>query len=207
MIDRLDAGEAPSSSQEAEARAPYERLIQRIRDLEDSAPPIGWENRAAQRWSAVRARRRASIVVGTMAAAGLALAILLPLCGARTAERAFQVAVSAAPGVLRRGDHAVGDVLHARVRVEQTYVELRLYLTNPLGSRLLVRCPGTEPCRRAASFIEVDWTLAEPGTYRVVTLSSESVIPLPVDGTIDRDLLEARRAGAGSAIEVITVGQ
>lgn len=210
MIDRLDAGDPPSSPEEAEARAPYVRLIQLIRELEDAAPPAGWEKRSADRWSAARARRRKRSAVGVAAGVGLAVAILLPLCLKRTAERAFQVAISERPGVRRHvgpGDHAVGDVLHARAPVDQTHVELRVYLSSPRADRLIVRCPGSEPCRRAASSIEVDWTLTEPGVYRVVKLSSDSAIPPPTDGTIDRDLLEVRDAGAHSEIEVVKVVQ
>jgi hypothetical protein len=53
VIDRLDAGLPPSSPEEAAARAPYERLTARIRDLEDVEPPAGWKERAVARWRAV----------------------------------------------------------------------------------------------------------------------------------------------------------
>jgi hypothetical protein len=50
VLERLDAGLPPSSPEEAAARGPYERLFARIRDLEDVAPPAGWEERALARW-------------------------------------------------------------------------------------------------------------------------------------------------------------
>jgi hypothetical protein len=50
VIDRLDAGLPPSSPKEVAARAPYERLIARIRELEDEEPPAEWEERAVARW-------------------------------------------------------------------------------------------------------------------------------------------------------------
>jgi hypothetical protein len=42
MIERLDEGRPPSSPEEAVRRAPYERLIERIRALGELAPPAGW---------------------------------------------------------------------------------------------------------------------------------------------------------------------
>jgi hypothetical protein len=202
-IDRLDAGEPPSSPEEAQLRAPYERLIARIRDLDEIAPLPGWEDRGVARWAAVRRQRRVRIAIGVTAAVGLATAILVPLCSRRATEPGLQVAVSAAPGPARRGQYAAGDVLHAQARIDQAHVELRVYQ----ATRLVVRCPGSEACRRDALVVGLDWKLAEPGTYRVVMLSSAAEIPPPVDGTIDRDLLAARSAGASTATETVVVGQ
>jgi len=203
VIERLDAGEPPSSLEEAQARAPYERLFERIRNLEDIAPPSGWEDRAVARWSSARSRRRVGIALGLTAAMGLAAVALLQPCASRTSGPELQVAVSAARGTSRRGDHVVGDVLHARARMERAHGDLRIYL----NTRLVARCPGSEQCRRDASIVEIDWELVEPGTYMVVVFSSPSEIPPPVDGTVDRDLLEVRKIGASSATETVTVGQ
>lgn len=52
MIVRLEAGLPPSSPEEAAARAPYERLIARIGELEEVGPLPGWEERAVARWRA-----------------------------------------------------------------------------------------------------------------------------------------------------------
>lgn len=52
VIERLDAGEPPRTSEEARAREPYERLIARLRDLALIDPPSGWEGRAMARWRA-----------------------------------------------------------------------------------------------------------------------------------------------------------
>src|SRR6185295_1073344 len=108
VLERLDAGEPPSSPEEAQARAPYQRLFARVRSLDDVEPPSGWEDRAAARWSAAQTkRRRARIAVGLTAATGLAAAILLTLCTAQISGSGLQVAVSPAPGTPRRGDPAV----------------------------------------------------------------------------------------------------
>lgn len=193
MIERLDAGEPPSSPEEAQARAPYERLLARIRDLDDIAPPGDWEDRAVTRWSGARRRRRLGIALGATAAAALAAVLLLQPCAA-PAPAGLEVAVIPTPGSTRRGDAAVGDLLRARARADRAHVELRLYL----GTRLVVRCPGSAPCRQDGSVMELDWKLGEAGTYQIILLSSSSDIPAG-DGTIDRDLLDAR--GTGTSIE------
>lgn len=203
MLERLDAGEPPGSPEEAQARAPYERLVERIRDLDDIAPAAEWEDRAVARWSSARTRRRVRIALGLTASVGLAAAILLQPCTTQTTAHGLQVAVSTAAGVSRRGDHAVGDVLHVQARTDRAHVDLRVYL----NTRLVARCPGSEQCRRDASLVQIDWKLMEPGTYEVVMLSSASDIPPPVHGTIERDLLEARNAGASSVTETVPVTQ
>src|SRR5262249_52424460 len=109
MIERLDAGEPPSSPEEAEARAPYERLLARIRDLDDIAPPAGWEDRAVARWAGARRKRRLVIGLGAVAAAAAALAAVLLLrpCAAPAptpTPTELEVAVLHAPGSTRRGD-------------------------------------------------------------------------------------------------------
>lgn len=201
VIDRLDAGEPPRSTEEAQARAPYERLFERIRNLDEIDPPPGWEDRAMARWAAAKRARRVRIALGVTVAVGLAAAILVYPCTGPTTGPGLQVAVSAAPGAARRGAHAVGDVLHVRARVDRPHVELRVYLR----TKLVVRCPGSEQCRRDASLVEIDWKLIEPGSYQIVVLSSATDIPPPA-GTVDRDLLEADDAGASSTTETITIG-
>lgn len=202
VIERLDTGEPAGSPEEAQARAPYERLLARIRDLDDLAPPGAWEDRAVARWSATRRRRQLGVAVGATAAVGLAAALLLRPCAATGTSR-LEVTVLAALGSIRRGDPAVGDVLHARVRADRMHTDLRLYL----GTRLVARCPGSDPCRRDASVVELDWKLVESGTYQIVVLSSQSDIPIPGDGAIDRDLLDARSAGAIVEIQPLTVSR
>jgi hypothetical protein len=190
MIERLDAGEPPSSPEEAQARAPYERLLARIRDLDDIAPPAGWEDRAVARWSGARRKRRFAIALGTAtAAAAVAAVFLLQPCAAPTAT-GLEVAVSRPPGSTRRGDAAVGDSLRASARSDQPHVELRVYLE----TRLVARCPGCPSCRRDGSALKLDWKLGEAGRYQIILLSSSSDIPAG-DGILDRDLLNAQGAG------------
>jgi hypothetical protein len=192
MIERLDAGEPPRSAEEAQARAPYEKLLARIRDLDEIDPPPDWEDRAVSRWSAARRTRRLGIVAGATASLAVAVAavLLLQPCASPAASR-LEIATITEQGSQRRGDTAVGDRLHARARVDQAHVELRVYL----GTRRVARCPDDALCRVDASGLEIDWKLDEAGTYQLVVLSSASGIPAG-DGTLDRDLLEARGAGA-----------
>jgi hypothetical protein len=193
VIERLDAGEPPRSAEEAQARAPYEKLLVRVRDLDDVDPPPGWEDRAASRWSAARRKRQRGMLVGAAASVAVAVAAVLLLQPCSPAHR-LEVATLTERGSQRRGDTAVGDRLHARARVDRPHVELRIYL----GTRRVARCPDDAMCRRDASALEIDWEIREAGTYRLVVLSSASSIPAG-DGTLDRDLLDAR--GAGASIE------
>lgn len=192
MIERLDAGEPASSPEEGEARAPYERLLVRIRDLDDIAPPGDWEDRAVARWSGTRRRRRLGIALGGAAAAAAALAAVLLLrpCAAPIAT-GLEVAVLDPSGSTRRGDAAVGELLRARARAGRAHAELRVYLE----TRLVVRCPGDTACRHDGSVIELDWKLVQAGRYQVILLSSSSDIPAG-QGSLDDDLLDAQDAGA-----------
>ncbi len=200
MIERLDAGEPPGSPEEAQARAPYERLLARIRDLDDIAPPGDWEDRAVARWSGARRRRRLVIALGaTTAAAALAAMLLLQPCVAPTAT-GLEVAVLDASGSTRRGDAAMGDRLRARARANRPHIELRVYL----GTQLVARCPGSASCRHDGSVMELDWKLDVAGSYQVILLTSSSNIPVG-DGTIDRDLLDARGAEASIEVRRLTV--
>jgi hypothetical protein len=201
VIERLDAGEPPRSPEEAQARAPYERLLERVRDLDEIAPPAGWEDRAVARWSRARRKRRrsAGIALGATTAIALAAVLLLQPCRASDAAR-LEVAVLTERGSTHRGDAAVGNVLRARAHLDRPQVDLRIYL----GTRLIARCPGSAACSHEVSVLQLDWKLAEPGRYQVIVLSSASSIPAG-DGTIDRDLLDARAAGASIDIRTIPV--
>jgi hypothetical protein len=201
VIERLDAGEPPRSPEEAQARAPYERLLERVRDLDEIAPPAGWEDRAVARWSGARRKRRrgVGIALGATTAVALAAVLLLQPCRASDAAR-LEVAVLTDRGSTSRGDAAVGNVLQARARLDRPQVDLRLYL----GTRLIARCPGSAACSHDASVLQLDWKLAESGRYQIILMSSASSIP-EGDGMVDRDLLEARSAGASIDIRPISV--
>lgn len=201
VIERLDAGEPPRSPEEAQARAPYERLLERVRDLDEIAPSAGWEDRAMARWSQARHKRRRGIAIalGTTTAVALAAVLLLQPCRASDASR-LEVAVVTDHGSTSRGDATVGQVLRVRGPLDRPQVDLRIYV----GTRRIARCPGSAACAHEASGLQIDWKLAEPGRYQIVLLSSASSIPAG-DGTIDGDLLEARSAAATIEIRTISV--
>jgi hypothetical protein len=199
LFDRLDAGEPPLSPEEAEARAPYERLLGRIRDLEDPAPPPGWEDRAVARWQAARRRRRVVIAVAG-ASAAFAAALVLQ-CVALT-PRGFNVTVVAAGGMERAdrrrapgdADGFVGDTLHASVPIYRPHTELRVYRA---GKLVMLPCAASKtrqpPCGGDDSRLTLDWRVPDDGVYEVVWLSSASEIP--ASQGFDDGLSEARRLG------------
>lgn len=206
MLDRLDAGEPALSDEEAVARAPYERLLGRISDLEDDAPPPGWEDRAMARWRAHR-RRRAGILMGATAAVGAAVALLALPCVYVKTEPSVTLAFAHPGGELpddMRGDEGVakgevglvGDTLKAATRLDGGNVELRLYF----GTQRVIVCSTTEAkpspyCRRDGSWLRLDWNLVQAGTYSLVRVSSGSAIPSS-RGDVDRDEREATEARA-----------
>ena len=64
----MERGIPPADDAEAERRAPYQRLVQRIRDHRDAIPmDPGWEDRSMARWLAARRRRRIRTALGIVA--------------------------------------------------------------------------------------------------------------------------------------------
>jgi hypothetical protein len=92
ILLRMDQGIPAASPEEAERRAPYERLIARIRDMPDDPLPSGWEKRAALRLLLLRRIRRAAItfvlVIGAVIAA-------VATCSCAHVDRAAIVASTA----------------------------------------------------------------------------------------------------------------
>jgi ferric-dicitrate binding protein FerR (iron transport regulator) len=76
LIECLEVGEAPRSPDEAAARAPYERLIARLGDLDEIEPAPGWEDRAVARWRRARSRRRRRVALVVLAAVVLLIAVV-----------------------------------------------------------------------------------------------------------------------------------
>jgi hypothetical protein len=189
VLERLDAGEPPGSPEEAQARAPYEHLFERLRNLEDISPPAGWEDRAADRWRAARRRRRLRFALGATATVG-ALAAVLLLLFRPSPSLALTVVVTNDQGVPHRGDAMVGNLLQAQAQVDQAHVEVRLYRDD----KLVAQCPGMPQCRVDASVIELTWKLTDPGRYKTIVFSSAEAIP-PSEGRLDLDQVNANNPG------------
>lgn len=195
MLDRLDAGLPPASPEEAAARAPYERLLARVRALPQAAPTPGWEERAAQRWRFVHGARRRRWLAVTAGAFALAAAVGLFLTvrpRGRQGRPDASAYVTLADGTKRAGVAPVGSTLHARAPRVARHVELRVY--GP--ENLITRCPGATTCREDDGELALDVRLGAPGLYRPVVLSSDRPIAAPGGADIDADLLIARDAGA-----------
>lgn len=193
-IERLDAGEAAASPEEAAARAPYEALVGRLREADDEQePPAGWEDRAVARWRGGRRRRWIQVAAG--AAAGMGLAAVLLLRCTVSPEGGFSVAVVDESGQVRRseGVPTVGDTLRARTPAGET-VRMLLYL----GTKRIASCPGSAACREENGELVLEWPLVEGGDYQVLVISTEAGVAkleLP-SGMLDVDLAAAREAGA-----------
>lgn len=190
VIDRMLAGEPAASDDEAATRAPYERLVKRLREFDDATLPEGWEERAALRLRAAKAREtreaRRRWMIGGAVVAAMAAAVLLIVStreGAR-AETQVTVVIRSTDGVEERGAATIGKLLVARIKSRRAHVELRLYR----GSAMIARCPGGPECN---GFM-LSHRLVAPGRYQVVTFESDAPLPEPQDGGLDVDVMVAR---------------
>lgn len=197
MLDRLDAGLPPADLEEAAARAPYERLLARVRALPAVAPSPGWEERAAQRWRLTHGRsgrRRYAIAAGAVALAAAAVVFLAlrPDERATVGQEDAAMYVTLADGTSRTGLAPVDSTLHLRAVRRARHLELRVYN----GDRLVARCPGTPRCRETGRALALDVVLDAPGLYRAVVFSAAAPIVAPGPAGIDVDVVTARDAGA-----------
>lgn len=203
LLARLAAGDPPADDAEVAARAPYERLIDRLRSLD--APPGSSERIAARlRHEQARAARRRWWWIGGLAvtaAAAVALVVLRPR--ARPAPLRLEVAVLAPAGEPRRGGAAVGDTLRLAVEDPRAHVEVRVYRDGALR----LRCPGDAACAGDAHRPRADLVLTDAGVYRVVVLAGATPPPAPGPGGLDADVLAARTGGAAVVVHPALVVQ
>lgn len=199
VIERMERGEAPATD-EAATREPYQRLMERIADLDVVEPPPGWVERAVERWdrSAVPPSPGSGRLLawGGIGAAVLALAaavVILPRCREGARRPAFSMAVTHR-GAVRAGDAAVGDDLTVRTGLRaDREVELRLYR----DGRLVARCPGDARCTTAAGALELVYTTDLAGSYQAAEIVGPAPIAAPrAGGTLEDDNLDVRRGGA-----------
>lgn len=206
LLDRIDQGVPPATPEEAAARAPYERLLARVRALPPVAPLPGWEERAAQRWRFAHQRRRwIPISAGVVAlAAAAALFVALRPGGPTATDDRLAMTVTPPDGIRRAGVAAVGSTLQLRVARPAVHRELRVYRPD----LVVVRCPGASTCRETDRELTLELTLDVPGLYRPMVLSAATPIPAPGTGGLDADVLSAREAGATiRTLETVRVGR
>lgn len=200
IVERMERGLPARSKEEEETRAVYQRLIARIGDLDLVEPPPGWEDRAVERWRREAKPRRtakrrsarwrpiaAVVAVATVAA----MVLLIPRCGDGELP-ALEVAVERTGPPNRQGAPAIGDTLRARVRTGEPHVELRVYRDQVL----IARCPGDDRCRRDSASLSISLTMAAPGQYEAIRLSSGEPLPPPQATGLEVDVLTARERGA-----------
>jgi hypothetical protein len=206
-VERMERELPAQSPAEEETRAVYQRLIQRIGDLELAEPDPGWEERAVERWrreakppaeaepqpatkAAPKAARRVPWrpLLGALAAAAAALALLILRCGPAVQQGLNAYVIE--DGVQHRGsDASIGQTLHAGAAMDAPYAELRIYRD---GS-LIASCPGGERCYRKDGLVMIDLVMNRAGRYDVRGLSSRE--PLPPSTRLDVDDLTASERG------------
>ncbi|MEZ4363839.1 MAG: hypothetical protein R3B48_26925 [Kofleriaceae bacterium] len=201
VVERMERDLPAQSEAEAETRATYQRLIERVGELDLIEPAEGWEDRAMERWRRESGQRRTAkpprrlpwrqlTAVAALAAAA-ALIVLVPRC--REAEpRPLQVAIERTGPQSRQRAPAIGDTLRVEVHVDAPAVELRVYR----DQELIARCPGEERCRRDGARLSLSLVMNRPGTYEAVRLSSDDALPAPGPTGRDVDVLTAREGGA-----------
>lgn len=196
ILDRFATGAEPADPDEAAMRAPYLRLIERIRRLVRQEPPPGWERRVDDRLRRERdreARRWWAWRVGglVVAAAVLALVLLWPPRSAPP-PHGLAVTVASSAGPPSRGDAVVGATLNITLDDPAPQVELRVYR----DGILILRCPTDATCLGSSGHVRVDLRLRDPGVYRIVGFTSTRPIPLPGADGFDADALAAATGGA-----------
>ena len=168
VVDMADPGAelaaAPRASRAMEA-APVPDEPEPIAEV---AVPISDAHRAA-------CRRRVLVYAAPIVAAAAALPFIW-LTGHDDAPLAFECPI--VPGSTRtRGAH-VGDTLHPIVRGDR-HRALVVYFER---QELRAACPGNAQCSETDGTLELRFRLNEPGTYTVVALGSDEVIPQPAPG-------------------------
>lgn len=196
ILDRLAAGVEPADPDEAARRAPYLRLVERIRHLVRQEPPPGWERRVDDRLRYERereARRWWAWRIGGLVVAGTVLVLVL-LWPPRSAPppHGLAVTVASSAGAPSRGDAAVGTTLNITLDDPAPHVELRVYREGIL----ILRCPTDATCLGTPGHVRVDLRLRDPGVYRIVGFTSTQPIPAPGADGFDADALAATTGGA-----------
>jgi hypothetical protein len=209
-VERMERDLPAQSPAEEETRAVYQRLIQRIGDLELTDPDPGWEERAMERWrreaepppaakaqAAAKAARRMrwGPLLGAVVAAAAALALLILRCGPG-AQTGLLVAVQSSEQH-RGSGAAINDTLRASAPMNARYVELRVYRDRQLIARCLNDPGGTSVprCRREGGRLFLELVVDGFGIYEVRWLSSQEPLPSPGATGLEVDDLQARETG------------
>ncbi len=192
LVDRMERDVDPESADEAAARVPYQRLIERIGSLDVVEPPPGWVERAVDRWERstaappIKRRRRWVLAAAAVAIAVAIVAVMTLSRGGGGEPDRFRVAVTRL-GAPRTDGAAVGDVLELHApRRGRDAVELRVY-----RDRVLVaRCPGDARCGVTERAIELAWRLDVPGAYHAIAITSDAPLPTRPSRGLELDLLD-----------------
>jgi hypothetical protein len=177
---------------------------------EDDEPAPGWQARVLAA-TAPRPKRRwwwFAIPAPVLAAASLVFVVRSSgapaLEVAITTERTNPVVRtrSGSDGTPRlRSTAPLGDTLHARASGGEAHRSIWIYRGE---TELVAACPGTANCRADGNAIVASVALDLPGSYNIVILTSSVSFGTP-QGSYDRDVAAATRAGAKALEQVVEV--
>lgn len=174
----------------------YKKVTAALRQAEDAhSPPGDWE---AKVWSkissaqAARPRTPWAVVLGlgtTLAALGV---LFLNFAGGPDSLALTTQTLERGPGAVVRGIAAPGDVLHLVAQVPRGKLgDLRVY-RGP--GELVFQCTTSPVCIRSRDHLEAKVALNRAGTYRVLLVGADKVLPAAT-GSVDADYAAAIRSG------------
>lgn len=192
-FERLDQGLPAADAAEAKLRAPYERLIEQLR--EEGGPrevPGDWQKDFDTCWEAERRRkRRRALGLGLGSGMGVAAAALAAVLLVQRAAEVPMIDVAFASAAQHRGDAAkVGDTMTVRVRAGGT-VTLLVYREQDL----VTACPGAAGCRSEGEVEVLELRLRQAGKYRIVRAQGTAERFTPGAGGYSNDKLDAEERG------------
>lgn len=179
------------------ARQEHERLRAGLAGMGRTHAGRGdWQARVwagLERRQARRRRRWLWLAAPAALAAAAAVLLLAGRPGPRGPALAYAIHRPHQGAAPLRGDHAQpGDTLAIRAVTGGAHAELRLYRDD---RALVLRCSDEAPCTRRGDLLLASVPVDERGRYQIVFLHADRPLPAPT-GTLDRDIADARAAGA-----------
>lgn len=165
-------------------------------------PPVGWEARVLGQATAARPASpwRWWLAGLAMAVAVVAVWLVVPRRGA---DAPLALAIAAEPGAgsagtMRGAALHLHDVLAARATGAGA---LAIWIYR--NDELVLRCPGAAACSTEAGALVARLPVTAVGEYQIVALTGAA--PAGPTHGLDRDVADARAAGAATVTRTVTV--